>query len=180
MSRYKGYLSNILKWEELDTLWQRIRQMADSGWYIYAVGETPPQTPSQAEQLDTFIDEIDKLLHAEHHEDYCGIVYVDDREQPSLVKIYDPNHLGSSCGPGFGEVLPGWVLSTMAPDELKVTAPIANNGVAGGKGCLRSALRSPQNGRSAVRQGAAAVKPGRCVGQLRPPERIQSRSAPSR
>lgn len=127
LDAYKGYLSNILKWEELDTFWQTLRSQADAGWYIYAVGEPLPQQPSTASQLTTFIEEVDKLLHSEHDEDYCGIVYVNDRQAPSLVKIYDPNHLGSSCGPGFGEVLPGWVLSTMAPVELQAAVPLANN-----------------------------------------------------
>ncbi len=27
-----------------------------------------------------------------------GIVYVDDPVAPSLIKIYDPNNLGSTCG----------------------------------------------------------------------------------
>ncbi len=126
MAAYKGYLSNILKWEELDSFWNTLRQQ-ERQWYIYAVGDEPPQHTSSDEQLNTFINEIDLLLRQEHDEDYCGIVYVDDRSTPSLVKIYDPNPLGSSCGPGWGEVLPGWVLSTMAPQALEVTAPLANN-----------------------------------------------------
>jgi hypothetical protein len=127
LTAYKGYLSNILKWEDLDALWQALRGQAASGWYIYAVGEAVPQQSATPEQLATFIEEIDKLLHREHEEEYCGIVYVDDRTAPALVKIYDPNHLGSSCGPGWGEVLPGWVLSTMPPVELQATAPLPNN-----------------------------------------------------
>lgn len=127
MNAYKGYLSNILKWPELDLFWQTLRGQADNGWYIYAVGEEVPQQPASAEQLNAFVAEIDKLLRQEHQEDYCGIVYVNDRENPSLVKIYDPHHLGSSCGPGWGEVLPGWVLSTLPPVALNVTAPIPNN-----------------------------------------------------
>lgn len=127
LAAYRGYLSNILKWEELESFWDALRNQADKGWYIYAVGETVPQQSATEDELKTFIGEVDKLLHDEHHEDYCGIVYVDDRESANLVKIYDPNHLGSSCGPGWGEVLPGWVLSTMPPVELEVTAPLANN-----------------------------------------------------
>lgn len=127
MSRYNGYLSNLLKWEDLNAFWQVLRQQNHDNWYIYAVGETPPSQPCERVQLETFIEEIDKLLHREHHEDYCGIVYVDSRETPQLVKIYDPNHLGSSCGPGFGDVLPGWVLSTAPPIDLQATVvPPAN------------------------------------------------------
>ncbi len=127
LAAYKGYLSNILKWEDLEHFWDVLRNQADRGWYIYAVGEAPPQQSASEDELKTFIGEIDKLLRAEHDEDYCDIVYVDDRESASLIKIYDPNHLGSSCGPGWGEVLPGWVLSTMPPVELNATAPLANN-----------------------------------------------------
>lgn len=127
LTTYKGYLSNILKWEELDQLWQTIRNQSGSNWYIYAIGESVPTSQSNTEQLGTFLTELNTLLHQEHHEDYCGIVYVDDRETPSLVKIYDPNHLGSSCGPGFGEVLPGWVLSTVPPVDLQSTTPLPAN-----------------------------------------------------
>ena len=124
---YKGYLSNLLQWEDLDALWQTLRSQAENGWYISAVGETPPAHPSTAAELTLFIEEIDQLLRREHQEDYCGIVYVNDRAAPSLVKIFDPNHLGSSCGPGFGEVFPGWVLSTMAPVDLQAATPPPNN-----------------------------------------------------
>lgn len=127
LNAYKGYLSNILKWDELDAFWLTLRGQTDSSWYIYAVGEAVPQHTSTAELLTSFIAEINTLLHQEHQEDYCGIVYVNDRESPSMVKIYDPNHLGTSCGPGFGEVLPGWVLSTMAPVDLQATLPPPNN-----------------------------------------------------
>lgn len=127
LKTYKGYLSNILKWEELDQLWKVLREQSGQGWYVYAVGEPVPQSKSEPQQLDSFINELDKLLHQEHDEDYCGIVYVDDRTEPSLVKVYDPNHLGSSCGPGFGEVLPGWILSTIPPIDLASTVPLPAN-----------------------------------------------------
>ena len=45
-----------------------------------------------------FVTEIDRLLRQDHAEDYCGIVYADDLQQPRFIKIYDPNNLGVSCG----------------------------------------------------------------------------------
>jgi hypothetical protein len=81
--------------------WQRIDPAA--GWYLVAPsacrrrrlpGCCRPLLPTSA----TFIERIDALLRAEHHESYCGIVYADDLENPRLIKIYDPNNLGSSCG----------------------------------------------------------------------------------
>lgn len=123
MTAFKGYFRSLLRWEDLDAFWKRLDARADEGWYIYAVGEAPPVEPVSGERLRAFIPEIDTLLHREHEEDYCGIVYADDIEDPRFIKIYDPNHLGSSCGPGFGEVLPGWVLSTIRPVDLQAAIP---------------------------------------------------------
>jgi hypothetical protein len=57
-------------------------------------------------------------LRKEHHEDYCGIVYADDLDDPRLIKIYDPNHLGTSCGSSKNRILPGWIMSRMPPSDL--------------------------------------------------------------
>ncbi len=39
--------------------------------------------------------------------DYCGIVYADDSENPTLVKVYDLNNLGPSCGScGYPDTTP--------------------------------------------------------------------------
>jgi hypothetical protein len=66
---------------------------------------------------------VDQLLRSEHDEDYCGIVYVDAPEDPRLVKIFDPNHLGASCGSSGLRVLPGWVLSRDPPLDLQAAVP---------------------------------------------------------
>lgn len=124
LERYKGYFKNLLKWEQLDALWQRLREDSDNTWYIYAVGEMPPEELANREKLEHFIREVDQLLRREHDEDYCGIVYVDEVEQPTLIKIYDPNNLGSVCGPGFGPPpLPGWVLTKLPPSDLNAAFP---------------------------------------------------------
>ncbi len=127
MIAYKGYFRSLLRWEELDAFWLRLQERADAGWYIYAVGEAPPSEPVSGEKLRGFIPEIDALLHKDHDEDYCGIVYADNVDDPHFIKIYDPNSLGSSCGPGFGEVLPGWVLSTIPPVDLQAAIPPPGN-----------------------------------------------------
>lgn len=112
-----GMLYSLMSWQQLADFWNKIDH--GSGWYLYAVGEALPQSSSGAAQVNSFIKEIDALLHRDHHESYCGIVYADDLEQPSFVKIYDPNHLGSSCGSSNATPLPGWVMSLTPPTELK-------------------------------------------------------------
>lgn len=126
LEKFKGYFTSALRWEQLTELWTRID--AAGGWYIYAVGEQPPEQPSGAEQVKAFTRELDTLLRREHNEDYCGIVYADDRDSPTMVKIYDPNNLGSVCGPGLGPPpLPGWVLSKIPPVDLEAAMPPPGN-----------------------------------------------------
>jgi len=124
---YRGAFSGILRWPQLDELWETLRQQTDKRWYIYAVGETPPVQVSNAEQLDTFLTAIDKLLRSEHEEDYCVIVYVDTRPSPSFIKIYDPNNLGVVCGFSDNPPLPGWILSRQQPIDLPAALPPAGN-----------------------------------------------------
>lgn len=128
LSKFKGYFSNILRWPELDTLWQTLRDGPMSEWYVYAVGEAPPESVATPAEMERFLAEIDLLLRREHDEDYCGIVYVDDRAAPSFIKIYDPNNLGSVCGSGsLPPPHPGWILSKLRPVDLDVVMPLANN-----------------------------------------------------
>lgn len=117
--QYNGLLYSVMHWDQLTRFWDKID--ANAGWYIYAVGQDVPLAPSPAEKVRQFTREIDALLRREHHEDYCAIVYADDLEAPSFIKIYDPNHLGSSCGSSAmkSSVLPGWILSLVPPQELK-------------------------------------------------------------
>jgi hypothetical protein len=122
LQKYRGFLSGVLSWDDLSTLWATIESQQQA-WFIYAVGETPPSATATPEQLMQFLRSIDKLLHEEHEEDYCGIVYVDDVKQPTLVKIYDPNNLGVVCGYSDNPPLPGWVMSLIAPVDLQQAFP---------------------------------------------------------
>ena len=117
-TRYRGHFHGIMKWEQLDDLWQVVESNADAGWYIYAIGEAVPEQAATAEQLHTFIQKINELLRNEHEGDYCGIVYADSKADPGFIKIYDPNNLGVVCGFSNSPPLPGWILSTIKPEIL--------------------------------------------------------------
>jgi hypothetical protein len=124
---FRGTFYGILRWPQLDDLWQRIKDEADSNWYVYAVGEPPPTETVAAADLIRFIDELDELLHREHEEDYCGIVYADDVNSPGFVKVFDPHNLGVSCGYSDNPPLPGWILSRLPPIDLQAPAPLPGN-----------------------------------------------------
>ena len=121
-ARLQGTFHGILHWHQLDALWERIR---NGRWFLYQVGEAPPETPLTGDALGARIDALDALLRRDHDHDYCGIVYVDDVEDPTLVKIYDPDNLGSSCSRSATPTPPRWLLSTAlpAPVESDVPAP---------------------------------------------------------
>ena len=122
---FGGILYSLLSWDQLTRFWERLDPAA--GWYLYALGETRPSDPADAEHVIAFTREIDALLRREHHEDYCGIVYADNLDNPRLIKIYDPNHLGTSCGSGKHRILPGWVMSLLPPADLAPSHLVTQN-----------------------------------------------------
>lgn len=127
LDKYSGYLGGVMQWDDLSDLWQRIRDQSATSWYIYAVGEDVPESPASEQQLLQFMDSMDELLHKEHEHDYCGIVYTDDAQSPSFVKIYDPNNLGVVCGFSEHPPLPGWVMSQVPPEDLEQAFPPPTN-----------------------------------------------------
>jgi len=124
---FRGSFHGVLRWPQLDALWEVVKRDADGGWYIYAVGEPPPQEAAEPAQVVTFIEEVDVLLRKEHDEDYCGVVYTDSFDAPSFIKIFDPNNLGVACGFSDNPPLPGWILSKLPPADLQADVPLPGN-----------------------------------------------------
>lgn len=115
--KYWGTLYSLLSWEQLARFWPKVEP--NKSWYLYAVGQAVPASPASGDDVRRFIAEIDGLLRKEHDEEYCGIVYADDLEMPTFVKIYDPNNLGVACGSSGRHIYPGWIMSLEPPSELK-------------------------------------------------------------
>ena len=126
-SAFKGRFENVLRWQQLDALWDVLEGDADGQWYIYAVGEQPPTDTASPARVREFLTEIAKLLRSEHEEDYCGIVFTDSMDTPAFVKIFDPNNLGVSCGYSDNPPLPGWILSKLTPVDLNMAVPLPGN-----------------------------------------------------
>lgn len=121
-----GSLSGVLRWEQWEALCKQILEDGND-WYVYAIGHGIPDTTLNGTALATMLEEIDSLLRRDHDVDYCGIVYVDDFTEPTLVKIYDPNNLGASCGSSGRQIPPGWILSRMPPEPIASDIPLPNN-----------------------------------------------------
>lgn len=123
-ARLKGTFKGVLQWQQLDELWDRVKR---GTWYVYQLGEEVPTTALSGEELARRIDALNALLRQEHDYNYCGIVYSDDTEQPTLIKVYDPNNIGSSCSGNAAPSPPGWILSTTPPSLIEIHAPLPNN-----------------------------------------------------
>ena len=121
---FRGKFIGILQWSQLDDLWANILSNDADGWYVYAIGEPVPQQAVSAADLGNFLAEINRLLHKEHQEDYCGIVYTDSKTRPRFIKIFDPNNLGVVCGFSNNPPLPGWILSKIKPQPLEDLGPL--------------------------------------------------------
>jgi hypothetical protein len=112
-----GRLRGVMRWTDLDALWSAM--LAKPGWYAYMVSEPAPAEPVAPATLAPMLAELGVLLRRDHDEDYCGIVYVDDLADPTFVKVYDPNNLGSSCSHGTpGQYPPRWIFSLDRPEPL--------------------------------------------------------------
>ena len=120
---YNGGFVAMLRWPQLDNLWQTVRNQGQA-WWVYSPPATLPAAPLPAPELVPFLDQLDKRLHQEHAYDYCGIVYVDNPQSPSFIKVYDPRNLGISCGISQGKPLPGWILSHLPPEPVEPPAPV--------------------------------------------------------
>jgi hypothetical protein len=123
LDRFRGRFTSLLSWESLDNFWVVLRAQPE-GWYLYAVGEAVPESSSSRDDTLKFIDAVDALLRKDHHEDYCGIVYADDAANPSLIKIYDPQNLGVSCGFSTNPPMPGWIMSRLPPVLIEDRRPL--------------------------------------------------------
>ena len=124
--RLDGNFTGVLHWSQLGSLWKTTEEQGYP-WYVYQVGLPLPNAPIQGEELSSALKELDALLHQEHDYDYCGIVYADDLENPTMIKVYDPNNLGSSCGCSGHRIPPRWIISQSPPEIIEDNAPIPNN-----------------------------------------------------
>ncbi|MCF6188886.1 MAG: hypothetical protein L3J51_00235 [Cocleimonas sp.] len=115
---FKGKFYGVLKWDQLDDLWKKIKNNKKEGWYVYAIGDMPPEKRVSGKVLETVINELNVLLRREHDEDYCGIVYTDSLTTPSFIKVFDPNNVGTSCSIAKTPPLPGWTISKLPPSDL--------------------------------------------------------------
>jgi len=115
---FRGAFINMLRWKQFDALWERLHH-EQNDWYVYELEAEVPEQTLEKTQWKAFLDAFSIKIREQHGEDYCGIVYVDNPEHPTYIKIYDPNNLGVVCGiSDMPPPLPGWILSQEPPNKI--------------------------------------------------------------
>lgn len=117
---YHGCFTNMLRWPQVEQLWQVLTTQQNKSWYLYTTNKPAPINTASHDELIFYIREIDAQLRQQHKYDYCGIVYADEPSAPNFIKVYHPKNLGASCGMSSNRPIPGWILSTIAPVDLTI------------------------------------------------------------
>jgi hypothetical protein len=123
MTQYQGPLCGVSLWPQWDELIRLLASRSDGNWYVYYVGESVPAAPLASGHFLHFLSELGELLRRDHQEEYLGIVYADSLEEPSFIKVYDPNNLGAYCGSSGRQILSGWIISRAQPVDLGAEFP---------------------------------------------------------
>ena len=89
-------------------------------WYLYDTDKSPSLETLSKESFIQTIEEIKNIIKTDHSESYCGLVYVDDLNNPELFKIFHPKNMGKTCGGSDNPPLPRWVFSKTLPESLEV------------------------------------------------------------
>ncbi len=127
---FNGDHLGVLKWEQLDALWARLRADADGQWYLITHREALPDKPASRDALARFLDHIDGIIRRHQDPVYCGFVFVDRRDDPSLIKIFNPKLLGCGGGPpGGGPSMPAWMISRVQPSPYEPEPPPPPRGI---------------------------------------------------
>ncbi len=112
-----GSFFGVLRWPDLDRLWVEV--LGAGSWYLYTLTEPPPQHPADGKALESFLSCLDQQLRPGQNSEYCGFVFVDSREDTTLIKVFNPSELGCSAGRcNEAPRLPTWVLSRSQPVDL--------------------------------------------------------------
>jgi hypothetical protein len=112
-----GSFLGLLRFEHFEALCEKLRSDVTPVWHAYTIGVPPPAGPLSPEILGKFLDSLQSRLRPDAVQGRCGFVYVDDAENPTFVKIYDPKRLGA-CGISRTPPQPAWVLSKLKPSDI--------------------------------------------------------------
>ena len=117
IDEFQGRFIGIMQWDDCHALLQKLIEHPND-WYLYDTLNQVPKNQVDADEFVKTLKTIKEILTDEHQERYCGIVYTNDLENPSFVKIFHPKNIGKSCGSSEHPPIPQWLLSKTKPIDV--------------------------------------------------------------
>ncbi|WP_130472028.1 hypothetical protein [Candidatus Magnetaquicoccus inordinatus] len=118
--RLSGRFDGMIRQEDAQRLAHTIANL--DGWYLVEPHTDPPaQTvdgPTASRHLEQLLEEILR----EESGVWSTMVYVQNQEDPWIVKVFHPRRAGCGCG-GQGGIVPWWVLSRIKPEQIAEWQP---------------------------------------------------------
>jgi len=119
---YQGRASGLLNWQDVDALWPLLSAQPN-GWYVYDLEKAVPTAPFSAADFTTFLPQAEALVNARRDRSHSGAIYLDNRNTPTFIKIFDPANMGTSCGGDHDMIFPRYILSKIQPDPRPTPSP---------------------------------------------------------
>ncbi len=117
LEQFQDRFIGVMQWEDCSSLLQKLIENPND-WHLYDTLKPMPDATHSAEDFINKINSIKNTLINEHQERYCDIVYTNDLDNPSFVKIFHPNNLGKVCDSSDNHTLPQWMLSKEKPMDV--------------------------------------------------------------
>lgn len=117
---FQAQSHGVLKWEAFHAMWEDLAARPE-GWFVYHNPETDPapEAPVTAEGFADALRHAEELVAPWRGRSYFGLVYVDDPQAPTYIRVFDPKNMGSSCSISDEPVLPAMILSRIKPDAVR-------------------------------------------------------------
>ncbi len=119
---YQGRATGLLHWQDVDALWPLLATCPE-GWYVYNLEGPPPDTTLAAAEFIAFLPRAEALVNTRRDRSHSGAIYIDNRETPAFIKIFDPANMGTSCGGDHDMIFPHYLLSKLKPEPRPTPAP---------------------------------------------------------
>ncbi|MFP4559885.1 MAG: hypothetical protein ACLFQ3_01055 [Thiohalorhabdus sp.] len=126
--RYWGSFTGCIRWEQAEAVADRVAA-GEGPWYAVspeagAAAEVEKLGAGEAAaRLRERLGEMRRLKKG----DYCNLAFVDDAEEPCLIKLFHPKRAGDACRVG-GDPIPPWVVLSRYVVDPEVFAPAREEG----------------------------------------------------
>ncbi|MBF0182775.1 MAG: hypothetical protein HQM06_00095 [Magnetococcales bacterium] len=113
--RLSGRFDGMIRQEDAERL---AHTMVDlDGWYLLEPSRAPPAQPVDGPTASRHLEQLLQEILREEKGVWSTMVYVQNQEDPWIIKVFHPRRAGCGCG-GQGGIVPWWVLSRVKPEQV--------------------------------------------------------------